>query len=36
MLSVSQTCRLQNRSLFDYLIGALTSTARGSPAPSLA
>ena len=36
MLSVSQTCRLQSRSLFDYLIGALTTSARGSPAPSLA
>lgn len=36
MLSVSQTCRLQNRSLFDYLTATLTSTARGSPTPSLA
>jgi transposase len=36
MLSVSQTCRLQRRSLFGYLIDALTSAARGGPAPSLA
>jgi len=36
MLSVSQTCRLQGRSLFAYLIEAITSSARGSPAPSLA
>jgi transposase len=36
MLSVSQTCRLQSRSLFAYLIDALTSAARGSSAPSLA
>lgn len=36
MLSVSQTCRLQRRSLFGYLISALTGAARGSPTPSLA
>ena len=36
MLSVSQTCRLQRRSLFGYLIEALVAAARGSPAPSLA
>jgi transposase len=36
MLSVSQTCRLQGRSLFAYLIEAIGATARGSPAPSLA
>jgi transposase len=36
MLSVSQTCRLQRRSLFTFLIDALTAAPRGSPAPSLA
>lgn len=36
MLSVSQTCRLQRRSLFSYLIDAITAPARASPAPSLA
>lgn len=36
MLSVSQTCRLQQRSLFGYLTDALTSAARGSPVPALA
>jgi transposase len=35
MLSVSQTCRLQHRSLFAYLIEAIRASARGSPAPSL-
>ncbi|MCA1705783.1 MAG: transposase, partial [Actinobacteria bacterium] len=35
MLSVSQTCRQQGRSLFAYLIEALGASARGSPAPSL-
>jgi transposase len=35
MLSVSGTCRLQGRSLFGFLIEALTASARGSPAPSL-
>jgi transposase len=36
MLSVCQTCRLQHRSLFAYLIDAITASARGSPTPSLA
>jgi transposase len=36
MLSISQTCRLQRRSLFAYLIDAIAASARGSPAPSLA
>jgi transposase len=36
MLSVSQTCRLQRRSLFTFLIDAITAAPRGSPAPSLA
>lgn len=36
MLSASQTCRLQRRSLFTFLIDALTAAPRGSPAPSLA
>jgi transposase len=35
MLSVSQTCRLQRRSLFGYLVEAITATSRASPAPSL-
>lgn len=35
MLSVSQTCRLQGRSLFTFLIEAIGASARGSPAPSL-
>jgi transposase len=35
MLSVSQTCRLQRRSLFGFLVEAITTTARASPAPSL-
>lgn len=36
MLSVSGTCRLQRGSLFEYLIEAMTASARGSPVPSLA
>ncbi len=36
MLSVSQTCRLQGRSLFGFLVEAITASARASPAPSLA
>jgi transposase len=36
MLSVSQTCRLQRRSLFAHLIDAISTSARASPAPSLA
>jgi transposase len=35
LLSASQTCRLQRRSLFAYLADVLTATARGDPAPSL-
>lgn len=35
MLSVSQTCRLQDRSLFGFLVEAITASARASPAPSL-
>jgi len=35
MLSVSQTCRLQGRSLFGFLVEALTASSRASPAPSL-
>jgi transposase len=35
MLSVSQTCRLQGRSLFGFLIEAITASTRASPAPSL-
>lgn len=35
MLSVSQTCRLQGRSLFGFLVAAITASSRASPAPSL-
>jgi transposase len=35
LLSVDQTCRLQRRSLYGYLAGALTAKARGDPVPSL-
>jgi transposase len=35
LLSVDQTCRLQQRSLYAYLAHALTAKARGDPAPSL-
>ena len=35
LLSVSQTCRLQRRSLFAYLADVLTAKARGDPAPLL-
>jgi len=36
MLSISQTRRLQRRSLFAYPIDAIRATARASPPPSLA
>jgi len=36
LLSASVTCRLQGRSLFDYLADALTAHARGDPVASLA
>jgi transposase len=36
MLSVSQSCRLQGRSLFGFLIEAIAASSRASPAPSLA
>jgi transposase len=36
LLSASITCRLQHRSLFDYLSDLLTAHARGEPAPQLA
>ena len=35
LLSASITCRLQKRSLFDYLTAALTASIRGDPAPTL-
>ena len=35
LLSASQTCRLQRRSLFAYLAELLAAKARGHPAPSL-
>jgi transposase len=36
LLSAHTTCRLQNRSLFDYLAELLIAHARGDPAPLLA
>jgi transposase len=36
LLSAHTTCRLQDRSLFDYLADALTHHARGTPVPLLA
>jgi len=36
LLSASVTCRLQGRSLFAYLAGALGARVRGDPAPLLA
>lgn len=36
LLSAHTTCRLQHRSLFDYLADALTHHARGGPVPLLA
>jgi transposase len=35
LLSVSQTCRLQDRSLFAYLADVLTARARDDPIPPL-
>jgi transposase len=35
LLSASQTCRLQRRSLFAYLADLLAASARGDPVPSL-
>ena len=35
LLSASQTCRLQRRSLFAYLTDVLAANARGDPVPSL-
>jgi len=35
LLSASQTCRLQQRSLFAYLTDVLAAKARGDPVPSL-
>jgi hypothetical protein len=35
LLSASVTCRLQQRSLFDYLADVLTAKARGDPIPLL-
>jgi hypothetical protein len=36
LLSAHTTCRLQARSLHDYLAELLAATARGEPAPLLA
>lgn len=35
MLSVSETCRLQNRNAYEYLIAAMQAKFAGQPAPSL-
>jgi len=35
LLSISQTCRPQQRSMLTYLTDALTATARGDPLPPL-
>lgn len=35
MLSVSETCRLQNKSAYEYLIAAMQAKFAGRPAPSL-
>jgi transposase len=35
MLSVSETCRLQNRNAYEYLIGVMQAKFAGEPAPSL-
>ena len=35
MLTVSETCRLQNRSVYDLLVAAVTASYRRQPAPSL-
>lgn len=34
LLSIHQTCRLQQRSLFEYLADVMQHTARGQPAPT--
>jgi transposase len=36
LLSVDQTCRLQRRSLYNYLADALAAKARGDPVRALA
>jgi len=35
-LSIRETCRQQGRSLFDYLVQAVTQHAAGQPVPGLA
>jgi transposase len=35
LLSVSETCRLQNRNAYQYLIDAMTAHFAGTPSPSL-
>ncbi len=35
LLSVRETCRLQSRSMHDYLLDAITAALHGRPAPSL-
>ena len=35
LLTVRETCRLQRRSMHDYLLAAITASLHGQPAPSL-
>ena len=35
LLSISQTCRLQQRSMHTHLTDLLTANARGDPLPTL-
>ncbi|TVQ02919.1 MAG: hypothetical protein EA381_02380, partial [Planctomycetaceae bacterium] len=35
LLSVSETCRLQNRNVYEYLIKAMEAKFASRPAPSL-
>jgi transposase len=35
MLTVRETCRLQGRSMHDYMLGAITAALHGRPTPSL-
>ncbi len=35
LLTVRETCRLQGRSMHDYVLAAITQALHGRPAPSL-
>lgn len=35
MLTISESCRLQGRNAYEYLIAAMTAHFAGLPAPSL-